>query len=500
MILACVGLFIARALLFKRSQLSLPPGPTGLPLIGNILDMPSTREWLTFARWGEKYGDICSVTVLGQPLVIINSARIATDMLDKKSAIYSDRPTLQMAGELVGWKNSLVLLPYGDRFRRYRRLFHRLIGSATAMKQFHPVEETETLRFLRTVLNNPDDLSAHIRRAVGATVLRITYGYEAQEFKDPFVQLADQATEQFSLATAPGGFLVDLIPALRHIPPWFPGASFHNKARSWASTLCDMVGRPFDFVKQQMAAGTAPTSFTSSLLGSKMLNQQEELDIRWSAASLYSGASDTTVSAIYSFFLAMTLYPDVAKRARVELDEVVGTDRLPSFEDRESLPYMNALIKEVFRWYTVVPTAVPHCSTKDDVHEGFYIPKGSLIIPNIWKFMHDPRTYRKPDEFRPERFLVSDNGGATEQDPRDLCFGFGRRVCPGIHFADALVFIVCAMSLATLDIEKTLVDGRPVEPVLEYSTGTISRPKPFRSSIKPRNARVMALVEEALRI
>ena len=137
-----------------------------------------------------------------------------------------------MAGELVGWKDTLALLPYGDRFRRYRRLFYKLIGSAAAMKQFNSVEEAEGLRFLRRVFNDPDNLAMHIRRhaqipvvllllhthaiafrAVGATILRITYGYEVQESKDPFVQLADQATEQFSFATAPGGFLVDLVPA-----------------------------------------------------------------------------------------------------------------------------------------------------------------------------------------------------------------------------------------------------------------------------------------------
>lgn len=85
-------------------------------------------------------------------------------MLDKKSLIYSDRPVLQMGGELVGWKNTLALLPYGDRFRRYRRLFHNLIGSQMSMKQYLPVEEHETRRFLRRVLTKPDDLSTHVRR------------------------------------------------------------------------------------------------------------------------------------------------------------------------------------------------------------------------------------------------------------------------------------------------------------------------------------------------
>jgi hypothetical protein len=180
-------------------------------------------------------GDICSVTVLGQPLIILNSAKMSIDMLDKKSAIYSDRPVLQMAGELVGWKNTLVLLPYGDRFRRYRRLFHSLIGTQSMIKRFYPSEELEARKFLRRMLAKPDDLAAHVRKCVsiyssevsassnhflasrtaGSVILRISHGYEVQEGVDPFVELADQATDQFSLATAPGGFLVDLIPACK---------------------------------------------------------------------------------------------------------------------------------------------------------------------------------------------------------------------------------------------------------------------------------------------
>jgi len=152
-------------------------------------------------------------------------------MLDKKSAIYSDRPVLQMGGELVGWKNTLVLLPYGARFRRFRRLFHSLIGTQSMIKRFYPGQELETRKFLRRILAKPDDLSAHVRkyvqcsflclaqrsiflsRAIGSVSLRISYGYEVQESNDPLVDLVDRATDQFSIATTPGKFLVDLIPA-----------------------------------------------------------------------------------------------------------------------------------------------------------------------------------------------------------------------------------------------------------------------------------------------
>jgi cytochrome P450 len=103
----------------------------------------------------------------------------------------------------------------------------------------------------------------------------------------------------------------------------------------------------------------------------------------------------------------MTLFPDVQKKAQAEIDAVVGPDRLPSFADRDSLPYTEALVKEVLRWNAVIPTCmftrfvldvtdgismagVPHRVMEDDIHDGYYIPKGSLIIPNIWSVLPFP--------------------------------------------------------------------------------------------------------------
>lgn len=91
-----------------------------------------------------------------------------------------------------------------------------------------------------------------------------------------------------------------------------------------------------------------------------------------------------TVSSIQTFFLAMTLYPEVQRKAQEEIDEVLGTARLPKVVDRVNLPYINAVVKEVLRWHPVAPMGIPHMSTEDDMFEGHFIPKGSLILPNIW--------------------------------------------------------------------------------------------------------------------
>ncbi|KAG1819138.1 cytochrome P450 [Suillus subaureus] len=488
--LAGIGAYLVKQVL-NKNPVSYPPGPRGWPLVGNIQDMPQIKPWLTFVEWGA----ISHIEVLGQHIVVLNSVKSAVDMLDKKGTVYSDRPVLPMGGELVGWKHALGLLPYGDRFRQYRKNIHQILGNRAALDVYYPIEEIETRRFLKRVFLNPEQLQAHVRHTAGAIILRISHGYEVKENNDPLIDVADRVMDQFSRSTAPGAFIVDIVPLLADVPEWFPGAGFKRLAREWRQNLKEMVDVPYKFVKEQMDAGIAPISFTSNLLEGRTLSAVEDHIVKWSAASLYAGGADTTVSTIYSFFLAMTLFPDAQKKAQAEIDVVVGPDRLPSFADRDSLPYTEALVKEVLRWNVVGPLAIPHCVTEDDIHDGYHIPKGSLVIPNIWFMLNDPRTYANPSQFNPERFL-DNNGKDPDPDPRTICFGFGRRICPGLHLADASVWISTVMSLAVFDISKVVEKGVEITPEVDHTSGTISHPKPFKCSIKPRSAKAIALIQQ----
>ncbi|KAF8635472.1 hypothetical protein AX15_000445 [Amanita polypyramis BW_CC] len=478
----------------RRPSAPLPPGPKKLPLLGNLLDMPTELEWLKFTEWANRYGDIVSVSIFGQQYIIVSSAQKAVEMLEKKSRIYSDRPVVQMGGELVGWKDALALLPYGHRFRSYRKMFHQIIGTYDAMRRFHQVEELETHRFLKRLLAKPEELEAHVRKTAGAIILRISYGYKVKEGNDPFVSVADTAVEQFSLSSSPGVFLVNLVPALQLLPRWFPGAGFKKTAEEWRKKLYEMVEEPYQFVKKEMELGTADPSMLYKLLENESdLSEAELFDIKWATASLYSGGSDTTVAAIYAFFKAMIIYPDVQTKAQAELDAVIGNNRLPTVDDRERLPYVSAVAMEALRWHTVAPTGVPHRVMEDDIHDGYLIPKGSLILTNIWKMAHDSSVYKNPMEFDPSRF-VRTKEHEPEPDSRDLCFGFGRRVCPGSALADISVFISCAMTLAAFNITPLIEDGKPILPDLKQSTGVISHTSGFRCNIVPRSQKAVDLI------
>ncbi|KAH9970837.1 cytochrome P450 [Lactifluus volemus] len=189
----------------------------------------------------------------------------------------------------------------------------------------------------------------------------------------------------------------------------------------------------------------------------------------------------------------MTLFPDAQHKAQHEIDHVVGNDRLPNLADRDSLPYVNALVSEVLRWRPVVPIGVAHKTTDDHVLRGYYIPKGSIVIPNAWKMLHDPAVYADPDHFYPDRFIPRDDKIA-ERNPRSCLFGFGRRICAGQQFADTTVWLAIATSLAVFRISKVVENGVEITPEGKYTPTLISHPEKFRCNIKARSASAEQLV------
>ncbi|KAI0761422.1 cytochrome P450 [Irpex lacteus] len=482
----------------RKQPAPYPPGPKGYPIIGNLLDMPTSLPWRTYMQWGEKYGDIVHVNVVGEHVVVLNSAKQAAALLNKKSGITADRPTLAMASELLGWKNALALTPYGHRFREYRKYFHMSMGTKSLVERHHDLMIEENRKFLRRVLHSKEDIGVEIRKNAGAIILNLAYGYSINEDNDPIVHLVEKAMDTLAAGTTPGAWFVDYFPILRFLPSWFPGGGFKNEAKWMKALVNDMAVVPYDLTKDKIAHNVElPPNLITDCLDAKKLDPETEYNIKWAAASIYSGGADTTVSAIHSFVLAMTLYPEVQKRAQAEIDLVVGNDRFPTFDDRPQLPYVEAIVKEIFRWKPLAPTTLPHRMMEDVIHEGYYIPKGTSVFGNIWAIFYDPDTYPNPEVFDPSRHVTETGEPTDGPNVYDVCFGYGRRICPGMHFADSSVYIWCAMILAVYDISKAVENGQPIDPIDAYTTGAVSHPKPFKYAIKPRNEKAERLILSA---
>ncbi|KAK7756776.1 hypothetical protein SLS62_001219 [Diatrype stigma] len=481
-----------------KVRAALPPGPKGLPLVGNIRDLPppGTREWEHWAKHRSLYGPISSVTVFGTTIIVLNDARAAFELLEKRGSVHSSRPRMVFLMDLCGWRDAAASLPYGARLRAYRQRFHRFVGTRAAFLgsgggRYASLLEVEARRFLLRALEQPDALLQHARTEAGAIILQMAYGYTVDPrgggARDPLVAGADRALAQFSVAAVPGAWLVDMLPVLRHMPSWVPGAGFQRTARFFRDTIMETAQKPMEFVEHQMAAGMYQPSYVSEEIeragGLDKITEDDRHVTKWSAASLYTGGADTSVSTMQTFFLAMLVYPEVQRKAQEEIDRVVGIQRLPTLEDRSKLPYVDAVVSESLRWHPVAPMGLPHVPIQDDIYEGYLIPKDAIIMPNIWFFTHDPEVYTDPLVFDPERYLVD----SPPPDPRDYVFGFGRRICPGRLLADSSVWLTIAKSLSALEFRKPVVNGKELEPSVLFEPGGISHPYPFEASIKPRS-------------
>jgi len=208
----------------------------------------------------------------------------------------------------------------------------------------------------------------------------------------------------------------------------------------------------------------------------------------------YLAASDTTMSSIGSFLLCMVLHPAVQAKGQEEIDRVLGRDRLPTFEDRLSLPYVEAIYREVMRMHPPVPLGLEHSLIEDDFYQGYHIPKGCSVIPNIWAMNRDPAIFTRPDEFFPDRFLDTPKGPFTNIG--DIhAFGFGRRVCIGRYMADNTVWLAIVSVLATLTLSKPKDEGgNEVDVSAKFTRGFFRHPKPFQCSITTRDLYAEKLV------
>ncbi|KAF9002171.1 cytochrome P450 [Cyathus striatus] len=362
--------FAALCLLWSRrhrAKLLYPPGPPAEPIIGHLRIIPSTQQEVVFREWSKIYGDVMYLHIPGRSFLVLNSLKAATELLDKRSGIYSDRMRLILY-ELMGWFPTLTFLPYGKQFQKHRRLLQEYLNQKQC-PSYQPLQTRQARRLLAHIADNPQN-------------------------------------------------------------------------------------------------GTAGVMF--------------------------AGGTETTYSALLFFLLAMVLFPECQKRAQAEIDEVIGKNRLPEFNDRGSLPYVEAVLQEVFRWNAVSPS--------DDVYNGMFVPKGTVVIPNAYAILRDKSVYTDPDSFDPNRYLPQPEGNA---EPYPIGhFGFGRRICPGRYLASASLWIAISSMLATLDIERTIdEEGKEIVPEVDLATALtrtpFSHPKPFPCSIKPRDQTSESMIRQA---
>lgn len=476
-----------------------PPGPPGLPLLGNLFDVPPVDSHLYYAELAKTYGPIMQLQILNRTVIVISNAKISGELLDKRGAIYSDRPEFPMA-MFSGWHGISGLMRHNDNWRMRRRLIHQAFYPNGTIG-LHDLIRRTAVGLLYNMLATPDDFWKHVRGAAVSSTMQAIYGFSvAQEEDDVYGKIAVQAMEAFGKCTLPGANLIDVLPFLRYVPLWVPILGrYPREAHELRKYPTDMIEAPYARAKDEMRQGHVQRCMVVDNL--ELVDTEPGLTeqvVKDACANAYLGGADTTVGTMLSFIMAMVWSPEFQTKAQEELDRVLG-DRLPDLADQASLPYVEAIIRETYRRFPVIPLAVPHAVEEDDIYEDMDIPRGTVVIGNTWAIMHDEQAYPNPTTFNPERWLKDGRLDESAQDPRVAIYGYGRRICPGRHFADASVFLEVAMALKCFRFEVYEENGVAYPPTGEIITTLVSTPARFRCSIKPRSADVVALVDAAKR-
>ncbi|KAH8101774.1 cytochrome P450 [Cristinia sonorae] len=492
-----------RSLKWKR----MPPGPKPVPFIGNTHQVPSVKPWWTFEKWNKEYGPVISFWLGGTPVIVLGTAQAAWDLLDKRSDIYSSRPRFVVAGEILSNNMRGLMLPYGEAWRRWRKVLHSGFHSRRA-EAYTPIQSLEGKITLVDMLSKPQEWERNFRRYAASVVTSVTYGRRINSIDEWIVKENIAAMDYLMSVNIPGKYLVESWPWLLKLPralQWF-----RREPEEYQQRDIKLYTSLLDDVKTRMNNGTAPDCLTSQTLldqgfvpgddnGSAHIGRTlSELDIAYAVSSPFGAGIDTTAGTLSSFVLAMLHFPEVQAKAQRELDTVIGPSRMPEYEDKGELPYIRAIVDETLRWRPVaVLGGSPHAVTADDEYKGMFIPKGSTVFANMAGIMRDPNMFPSPDDFIPERFLISSPLFNPRFAPFDLPFGFGRRVCPGSHLARNSLFISIARLLWAFHIKPaTDKEGKEVLPdPWNYTNGFNSFPVSFQCKFEPRSREVVGVIK-----
>ena len=497
----------------ERRLLPTPPGPTGLPLVGNLLDVLKAakvgEQHLLFEKWARQYGELYKVKVGPFTQYMVNSDIAVKAIFESKHAAQSaNRPRWIVSNEHIcgGW-NVLLIDADTPRWKHQRQVTARNVGSVPRADAGLPPLHYESLKFMYEVAQ--DSAVQTDSKALWNGVMRYTYsafttqmfGLDIPKSDNPAIQYIHETGTAQILGTLPGSYMVDVFPILEQLPtalkPWAQAGSARWKRDvEWCRTRMNLVRNMSD-----------RTSIQDSLMV-KILEDEKHLGFptveegAYFCLMLTIGAADTSQISTWAFLEAMITYPGVQEKAYREI-EAFTKDRIPSFEDYDSIPYVRCLVKETWRWRPPVGLGHPHVTTEDIVYNNMRIPRGSRLHLNGWAIQHDPARHGDPDEFDPERYLqdatnaMQSINSPNVRDRDHFAFGAGRRICPGYNVAERSLAIAIMQFLWAFEIKASPSAEYPLNN-LKWRGTFPGLPGPdMPVMVIPRSQKKMALISKA---
>ncbi|XP_078696657.1 cytochrome P450 2U1-like [Branchiostoma floridae x Branchiostoma belcheri] len=479
----CTAFTLACFLLKPRRN--LPPYPAGrVPILGHLLALGRAPH-LKLTAWRRQYGDVFTVRMGMEDVVVLNGYAAVKDALVDRSELFASRPPMYLFDAMLGFGKDIASVSWGTEFRQRKRFATALLKNLGMKVGTGSIEEKirEESSCLRNRIaeygGDPFDIAHDITVAVANVICAMLMGKRYDYQDETFRALAEAVVT--ATAEAGAGQIIGVFPFLRFVPVVNrSGTKALKEVCKVQNALKEEISRHRENLDREN-----PRDFIDFCL--LEVEKQEKVEglteenIMYVGQDLFFGGIETTANTLMWSLLYLTLNPDIQKKVQQELDAVVG-ESLPALSHRSQLPYVNACLLEVMRLRPIIPLAIPHATSEMVEVQGYNIPKGTQILPNLYSLHMDPAYWPDPDRFDPGRFLDSE-GNVINKPESFMPFSGGRRVCLGEQLSRMELFLFFSTLLQSFSFKTP--EGAP-PPTTDGVLGLTLRPHLSKLCAMPR--------------
>ncbi|KAI8484312.1 cytochrome P450 2 sub U member 1 [Branchiostoma belcheri] len=397
------------------------------PRADSMADLFTGKFYLTFIDLAKKYGDVFSLRRGMTDVVVLNSLTAVREALVEKSVDFAGRPHTQSYDIMSEGRRNMAFTDYDPVWKQHGKL----IKSALRFK----LEDEDFQNLVK---------------------------FRKEQYKRQ-IPLGDIYP---SLGFLPNQAKTDLQKRMDPVLEYFKRQVDRNRREFNPNNLRDVTDHMIKAQKEAEEGGELDISALT------------DTHLRQIVIDVFLGGTDTTTQILRWAVLFLAAHPEIQEKVAAELDSVVGRDRLPELSDRQATPYTEATVTEVLRMGLIDALSLPHATTADTILRGYHIPKGTVVLPNLWALHHDPSIWGDPHSFRPERFL--DEGGRLMPKPAAwMPFSVGRRACPGAKMGMADTYLL--LGGLVQNFHFSFPEGEePPDFSADETGGSLCAPSPYK--------------------
>ncbi|CAO2626560.1 Cytochrome P450 2B10 [Lemmus lemmus] len=395
--------------------------------------------------------------------MLCGTEAIREALVDQADA-FSGRGTVAVLEPIV--QGYGVIFGNGERWKTLRRFSlatMKDLGMGKRSVEERIQEEARcVVEELRKSQGAPVDPTFIFQCITANIICSIVFG-ERFDYKDrQFLRLLELIYQTISLISSFSSQVFELYSGFLK---FFPGT--HRKIYKNIQEILDYIGHSVENHRETLDPNNTRDFIDTYLIRMEKVTSAEfhHQNLMISVLSLFFAGTETSSTTLRFGFLLLLKYPHVAEKVQKEIDHVIGSHRPPSLDDRNKMPYTEAVIREIQRFADILPIGVPHKVTKDTLFRGYLLPKNTEVYAILSAALHDPRYFEQPDAFNPDHFL--DASGAPKKIEAFMPFSTGKRICLGESIARNEVFLFFTTILQNFSVSSPVapkdIDLKPKE-------------------------------------